>query len=91
MLTLYATHLTELSVCVCVCVCVSRTGATFDIEPRLWGCTRITSTRVLWSRVKDAICDELWDTRCVCVCLCVCLYECHVIRGRQSKVAKALV
>jgi len=38
-------------------------GSTFSIEPRLWSCTNITSTRLLWQRVKDAVRDDVSDAR----------------------------
>ncbi|GLC64428.1 hypothetical protein PLESTF_000164900 [Pleodorina starrii] len=34
-------------------------GRTFSVEPRLWSCTDISSTRLVWSRVKDAVCDSI--------------------------------
>ncbi|EFJ53062.1 hypothetical protein VOLCADRAFT_115653, partial [Volvox carteri f. nagariensis] len=34
-------------------------GCTFSVEPRLWSCTDIFSTRLVWSRVKDAVCDNI--------------------------------
>jgi len=38
-------------------------GCTFSIEPRLWSCTDILSTQLLWARVKDAVCDAIKDAR----------------------------
>ncbi|KAG2497373.1 hypothetical protein HYH03_004531 [Edaphochlamys debaryana] len=38
-------------------------GATFSVEPRLWSCTDITSTALVWSRTKDAVCDAIRDRR----------------------------
>ncbi|GIL94708.1 hypothetical protein Vretimale_926 [Volvox reticuliferus] len=38
-------------------------GRTFSVEPRLWSCTDISSTKLVWSRVKDAICDSIRNHR----------------------------
>ncbi|MEW5299130.1 MAG: hypothetical protein WDW36_002174 [Sanguina aurantia] len=37
--------------------------STFSVEPRLWSCTDIHSTALVWGRVKDAVCDSLRDAR----------------------------
>ncbi|GIL46246.1 hypothetical protein Vafri_3274 [Volvox africanus] len=36
---------------------------TFSVEPRLWSCTDISSTKLVWSRVKDAVCDNIRNHR----------------------------
>ncbi|GLI59211.1 hypothetical protein VaNZ11_001050 [Volvox africanus] len=36
---------------------------TFSVEPRLWSCTDISSTKLVWSRVKDAVCDSIRNHR----------------------------
>ncbi|KAG2437835.1 hypothetical protein HXX76_005454 [Chlamydomonas incerta] len=38
-------------------------GASFSVEPRLWSCTDLTSTQLVWSRVKDAVCDSIRQHR----------------------------
>ena len=31
-------------------------GATFSVEPRLWSCTDLNNTHLVWARIKDAVC-----------------------------------
>ncbi|KAG2449789.1 hypothetical protein HYH02_005313 [Chlamydomonas schloesseri] len=38
-------------------------GASFSVEPRLWSCTDLSSTQLVWSRVKDAVCDSIRQQR----------------------------
>ncbi|PNW70495.1 hypothetical protein CHLRE_17g722250v5 [Chlamydomonas reinhardtii] len=38
-------------------------GASFSVEPRLWSCTDISTTQLVWSRVKDAVCDNIRQHR----------------------------
>ncbi|GFR42582.1 hypothetical protein Agub_g3509, partial [Astrephomene gubernaculifera] len=38
-------------------------GHTFSVEPRLWSCTDLTSSHLVWARTKDAICDSIRQYR----------------------------
>jgi hypothetical protein len=38
-------------------------GGTISIETRLYNCEGITSGRLVWQRVKDAVSDAVWDAR----------------------------
>ncbi|KXZ42082.1 hypothetical protein GPECTOR_209g410 [Gonium pectorale] len=38
-------------------------GSTFSVAPRLYGCTDLFSTQLVWSRVKDAVCDSIRQHR----------------------------